>query len=278
MPNNVAEIVTNRIIEQLEKGVAPWRKPWTTTNAAWAANFISKKPYRGCNQLLLQMMGYSSPYWLTYKQASALGGNVRKGEKGTPIIYVGSAESESSTPDDPKKYTFLRYFTVFNVEQCDGLELPVEEAKPVINKIEAAEQMLKNYKDAPAVRRDSRAVYYPKLDYVGMPNIEDFESADKYYSTLFHEHAHSTGHESRLKREGVVNDIHFGSETYGKEELIAELTAAFLCAKTGIDCMPHNAAYCKAWITSLKGDAKLLISAAAGAQKAYDYISGEQAQ
>jgi antirestriction protein ArdC len=274
---NVAEIITARVIEQLQKGVAPWRKPWVTKDRQWAANFISRKPYRGCNQMLLQMMGYSSPFWLTFKQAAELGGMVRKGEKGTPIIYVGTAKGKKTDNDEQVNYTFLRYSTVFNVEQCERLELPVVEApERRHDKIEAAEAICAGYKNPPTVGHADNAWYKVAADRVGIPNLDEFDSPDTYYATMFHELAHSTGHESRLKRDGIVDQIKFGSEQYGKEELVAELTAAFLCAESGIDCLTHNASYCQSWITTLQGDAKLVISAAAAAQKAYEHILGKE--
>lgn len=275
MANKVAEMITDKIIDALEKGVAPWRKPWKTAPAQFAANFITKKSYRGINQFLLSMSGFSSPFWLTYKQAAELGGNVRKGEKGTPIIYVGSVKDEQ----DETKYTFLRYFTVFNTDQCEGLDkhLPVAPVVATHNKIEAAEALVERYSDKPAVTRANAAWYRPSTDIVGLPLLSEFESADTYYSTLFHEFAHSTGHESRLNREGVAGaPTGFGSELYGKEELVAELTAAFLCAESGIDNIPASASYCKSWITTLKGDPKLVISAAAAAQRAFEYITKKE--
>jgi len=283
---NVAEIVTERIVAQLEQGVAPWRKPWATVGHQWAANLISKRHYSGCNQFLLQVSGYSSPFWLTYKQASALGGNVKRGEKGTPVIYVGRATDKKSTADEKKSFTFLKYFTVFNVEQCEGIDAHVP-APAVVDttpkaKIERAEAIVTGYKNAPTIGTAANAWYRPATDHVGIPALDLFESADHYYSTLFHELGHSTGHVSRLDRK---LDNGFGSELYGKEELVAELTAAFLANTAGIDNIAANASYCKSWITVLKGDAKLLISAAAAAQKAFECIhpsaavaEGEQQQ
>lgn len=285
---SVADIVTDRIIAALETGVAPWRKPWRASGVSlrFATNLISKKAYSGCNQFLLLSTGYSSPYWLTYKQAAALGGQVRKGEKGCPVIYVGRAEDKKKKAKDGKAstFTFLKYYTVFNVEQVDGLgdHVPV----PVVVEpnenapVAACEAIWAGYTDAPRVsRHPEKAFYSPVLDYIGIPDITAFDSADAYYSTLFHEGIHSTGHESRLNRDGVSlaksEKVAFGDETYGKEELVAELGAAFLCAEAGIDNIPASAAYCASWIKVLKGDSSLIISAAAAAQKAYRYICPE---
>lgn len=285
MKSSVADIVTDRIISALQTGVAPWRKPWRALGRQFrfATNLISGKPYNGVNQLLLQCSGYVSPYWLTFKQAAALGGSVRKGEKGTPVIYVGRALDKTGKKTKDGKdagYSFLRYYTVFNVEQCEGIDshVPVEViAEPNANApIERAEAIWAGFADKPAVRRDpARAYYVPVLDYIGIPDITAFDSPDAYYSTLFHEGIHATGAESRLNREGVStakDRAAFGSETYGKEELVAELGAAFLCAEAGIDNIPATASYCASWIKVLKGDSSLIISAAAAAQKAYRHI------
>jgi antirestriction protein ArdC len=282
--SSVADIVTDRIIAALATGVAPWRKPWRALGRQFrfATNLISGKPYNGVNQLLLQCSGYVSPYWLTFKQAAALGGSVRKGEKGTPVIYVGRALDKSGKKTKDGKdagYSFLRYYTVFNVEQCDGLDshVPVEViAEPNANApIDRAEAIWAGYADAPRVSRADKAFYAPALDYIGIPDITAFDTPDSYYSTLFHEGIHSTGAEGRLNREGVsLEKAHaaFASETYGKEELVAELGAAFLCAEAGIDNIPASASYCASWIKVLKGDSSLIISAAAAAQKAYRHI------
>ena len=285
---SVADIVTDRIIAALETGVAPWRKPWRASGVSlrFATNLISRKAYSGCNQFLLLSAGYASPYWLTYKQAAALGGQVRKGEKGCPVIYVGRAEDKKKAPKKDGKassFTFLKYYTVFNVEQVDGLgdhvPVPVVVTPNENAPIAACEAIWAGYKDAPRVSRDAaRAYYSPALDYIAIPDITAFDTADAYYATLFHEGIHSTGHESRLNRDGVSaakEAAAFGSETYGKEELVAELGAAFLCAEAGIDNIPATASYCASWIKVLKGDSSLIISAAAAAQKAYRYICPE---
>ena len=282
MSSKVADIVTEKIIAALETGVAPWRKTWKTPVGRFARNLVSRRPYNGVNQLLLQLSGYPSPYWLTYKQAAELGGQVRSGEKGTPVIYVGRAESKKDKKADgtAKDFTFLRYYTVFNVAQIDGLDAKVpQDVVPADHKpIEAAEAIWAGYKDRPVLRPAKAPHYQPELDYIGMPDMGLFESASAYYATLFHEAIHSTGHESRLNRDGVATTKEhaaFGTETYGKEELVAELGAAFLCNHVGIENIPASAAYCKSWIKTIKGDTSLIITAAAAAQKAFRYIVPE---
>jgi antirestriction protein ArdC len=273
------DLVTNRIIEALERGTAPWRKPWRT-GQTWAANLVTRKPYRGINQFLLHLTSdYTSPYWVTYKQAADLGGHVRKGEKGTPIVFVGqgTAKDESAKDTDAaKSFTFLKSYTVFNAEQCEGLELPADETvtRTPHERIEAAEAIVAGYSDKPAITTAAQAWYRPSTDTVGIPALDLFDAPQHYYATLFHELAHSTGHQSRCKRDGILAQAGFGSEIYSKEELIAEMTAAFLCAEVGIDTVEPSASYLKSWITVLKGDNRLVVSAAAKAQQAFDYIKG----
>lgn len=277
------DVITNRIIEALKAGTAPWRKPWRSVNSQWAENLISRKPYRGINQFLLHLSDHASPYWLTYKQAQELGGNVRKGEKGTPVVYVGKAQESKESKDDStdeagkeSTYTFLKYYTVFNTDQCDGLgdRVPAIETleRTPHERIAAAEAVVVGYSDKPTITAANQAWYRPSTDIVGMPALNLFDNPQAYYATLFHELAHSTGHESRCKREGVTDPSGFGSETYSKEEMIAEMTSAFLCAEVGIDTIVPSASYLAAWIKVLKGDNRLVVSAAAKANQAYDYI------
>ncbi len=278
----VYEIITDRIIEILDKGIIPWNKPWKDKYPSFPTNLISKKPYRGINPWLLMATayekGYSSPYWLSFKQAKEKGGRVRTGEKGTMVIFWTFVTKENKDKEDEnikiEKIPILRYYTVFNVEQCEGIEIPVENPVIIPNKIEACEQILALYENCPPIRNGSnRAFYSPALDTITMPDKDQFIDMEHYYSTLFHEIAHSTGHESRLHRS---NFDHFGSENYGKEELIAEMTAAFLCATAGIDnkTIETNAAYIASWKEAIKADTRMVIISAAQAQKAADYILG----
>ena len=272
----VYDIITDKIIEQLAQGVAPWRKPWACAASGAPANYTTKRPYSGINAFLLGMSPYASPYWLTYKQASAAGGTVRKGEKGTQIVFWKVGERETATGDTEKTFV-LRYYTVFNLAQCDGL--PVPESAPVreIVGAPAAQNIWDGYRDRPTMSATGTAAFYsPTIDAITMPPQTAFDTDDNYWSTLFHEAAHSTGHASRLNR---LKPASFGSETYGKEELVAEMTAAFLNAHAGIvDTLPQSASYLQGWLTAIKGDARLIVSAAAQAQKAADYILGAQAQ
>jgi antirestriction protein ArdC len=272
---SVYEIVTEQVIKQLESGVAPWRKPWRTLPPS---NLISKRPYRGINVFLLAFAGYGSQYWLTYRQAHGLGGNVRWGEHGTKIVFwkCNTRETESADGEiEERKSAFLRYYTVFNLEQTEGLKALLR--LPPAFPIQSAEEIVQGMPNPPAFEQDARAAYIPARDTVTMPSRTAFESQAEYYSTLFHELAHSTGHAKRLGREGIEKIQPFGSEDYSKEELVAEMGSAMLCGVAGIEqaTISNSAAYLHSWINRLKADSRLVVSAARAAQEAADYIRGE---
>jgi antirestriction protein ArdC len=275
--NSVYEIVTKQIVQKLEQGTAPWNKPWSSVAPS---NAISKKAYRGINTWLLNHGGYESPYWVSYKQAQELGGQVRKGERSMIAVFWKRTERED--PDTHKKEPsfVLRYYPVFNLDQC---ELP-DEARAkyavaprsnVFDPIATCEQVVAGYRDAPTINHGGAAAYYrPTTDAIQMPSKETFNGAQEYYSTLFHEMGHSTGHSKRLDRKTLSDMCRFGDTNYSKEELVAEMTAAYLCGVAGIEnlTIDNNAAYLASWIRALRGDAKLVVQAAANAQRAADHI------
>jgi antirestriction protein ArdC len=272
---SVYEIITNQILAELERGQVPWRKPWRTLPPA---NLVSKKPYRGINVFLLAFAGYGSQYWLTFNQAKQLGGNIRKGQHGTKIVFwkCNTRETESADGEiEERRSAFLRYYTVFNLEQTEGLKALLR--LPPAFPIESAEEIVKGMPNPPAFEQDSRAAYVPSSDTVTMPSRAAFYSQAEYYSTLFHELTHSTGHAKRLGREGIEKIQPFGSEDYSKEELVAEMGSAMLCGAAGIEqtTIGNSAAYLRSWINRLKADSRLVISAARAAQEAADYIRGE---
>lgn len=289
--DKVYAAVTARIIAQLESGVVPWFKPWVT-----AYSLTSRKAYRGINALVLATAPFKSPYWLTFKQAKALGGSVRKGEQGYPVVFWKWYTNQAETVEDETEDNYCHddkseapayrravpfYYTVFNVEQCDGIPadkipgLPNREHKP----IEQAEQVLAGYAKlgGPAVIiGGAEASYSPRHDVVRLPAPEAFANTDHYYGAAFHEQAHSTGHPKRLDRFSAnTGPGTFGSAGYSREELVAEITSAMLCAVCGIERQQTNStAYIAGWLAALRNDRKLLVGAAQAAQKAADYMQG----
>ena len=276
---SVYEIVTARILEQLERGVVPWKKPW---RAEFPCNLISGKPYRGVNVFLLASQGYGSRYWLTYQQTVKLGGHVKRGEHSTLVTFWHIGEERERTAADgtvEKTHPFLlRYYNVFNLEQTEGIDIPRVSSQARINPVEQCEAIAAGMPNSPKREQSDRAWYRPANDTVGMPSRRLFNSAEEYYSTLFHELTHSTGHTSRIGREGIEQLNTFASESYSREELIAEMGAAMLCGISGIETktLENSASYLQSWINRLRGDSRLLISAASAAQKAADYILGKQ--
>lgn len=285
----VYEKVTNIIIDRLNAGVIPWRKPWAAKGGAnTPRNFISRKPYRGINLWLLAG-AYATPFWLTFNQAKAIGAKVRKGEKGSTVVFWSILDDKKAKVKDGekrKKFYFLRYFTVFNVEQCEGIDeaklakvrAEFDASKPaVFNAEEAAEAIIAGYADKPRTEfGGDRACYSPALDRVCLPLATDFESPNAFYSVAFHEYAHSTGHAKRLNRDTLVKNDGFGGETYSKEELVAEFCATFLLAQCDLEqpTLENSVAYIQNWKAKLKDDPKLIVSAASQAQRAADYILG----
>jgi antirestriction protein ArdC len=270
------EIVSEMIIKQLESGVVPWRKPWRTETPV---NLVSMKEYRGINVFLLVCQGYGSRYWLTYRQAQSLGGNVRKGARGSKVVFWKLDEYENRNTEtgesEIRKSLLLRYYTVFNLEQCEGIEPPEQPA--TFNPIEQCETILERMPNPPRFEPDVQARYRPSTDTIGMPSRSAFTSPAEYYSTLFHELTHSTGHPSRVGREGIMSHNPFGSDPYSKEEVVAEMGAAMLCSVAGIESetLSNSAAYLQTWINRLKSDSRLIVSAASHAQKAADYVLGK---
>lgn len=279
--------VTDRITAALEVGTVPWQKPWAAVGGV-PRNLVSRKPYRGMNILLLSLgQPYSSPWWLTYKQAQGLGGRVRKGERSSLVTFWKFRDVKENTATDEEQRTeperrrapLLRPYHVFNVEQCDGIPAPPsDEFQPREHeRIPRCETLVSDMPKRPAIFRDLRQAFYaPALDHVAIPDLSQFDAAENYYATLFHELVHSTGHPSRLARSTLGTPAPFGTPDYSREELVAEFGAAFLCAHAGIFPVTadNQAAYIDGWLRILKQDKRLLPLAAAQAQKAADFILG----
>jgi antirestriction protein ArdC len=270
------DVVTDRVIDVLEKGTVPWRQPWRA-DVDHPRN-LEGRLYRGVNVWLLLAQRYGSPYWLTFNQVKQRGGYVRRGERATPVVFWKQLQVLDQGCDDARTIPLLKYYSVFNVEQTDGIGAPAMPALKQLDSIEQADAVVTAMPNPPQIRRQGdRAAYIPAWDIVSMPRLDRFESADGFYSTLFHELGHSTGHASRLARESIVNLANFGSMDYGREELIAEMTAAYLCGQTGIPpaTIDNTAAYLDSWIRTIREDRKAVVVASGAAQRAADYILGQ---
>lgn len=286
MSDSVYQIVTDTIIQKLEAGAVPWRKPWKSFGSP--RNLISGKTYRGINAFLLSLSDHAAPFWLTYKQAEDCGGHVRKGEKSSIAVFYKQLEIERENAETGEtataKIPLLRFYRIFNSEQCEGIchkrlaEMQAAStAASEFSSISEAETVVSNMPNRPAMTEGGdRAYYRPSTDTVNLPARGQFESAESYYCTLFHELAHSTGHTSRLNRKGTTETAFFGSTEYGQEELVAEMSAAFLCGHCRISppVIDNQAAYIASWLRAIRKDSKLLVFAAAQAQKAADFILG----
>lgn len=274
---DVYTIVTERIITLLERGTVPWRQPWH--NGSLPINLVSKRPYQGINLLLLASLGYDLPIYLTSKQLNEIGGSIKPDEKPHIVVfwnYIGKSEEDVSKEEDKKKTPYLRYYTVFNVAQCTGIpNSKIPSFKEIdfvpINK---AEETVSRMPNAPSIKhKEQRAFYDPLRDAVNMPKKTTFKSPESYYSTLFHELIHSTGHRTRLSRKTLLEMAEFGSDPYSIEELVAEIGACYLLSCCGIETViEQNASYINGWLSQLKSDKKFIFSASRQAQKATNYI------
>lgn len=281
MTTDLYAIVTATILAELEKGAAPWVKPWSNRGAGGSMprNAATGRAYSGVNIPLLWAAGegrYARSRWLTFKQALDAGGNVRKGEKGTTVVFVSAIEKEAEEGEEEgRRIPFLKRFTVFNVEQCENLPAAIVQGEAVAprnaeQRAELADEFLTS--TGATIREGAGAAYYaPGADAIFMPAFSTFKGADHFYATAFHELGHWTGHKSRLERDFRGR---FGDRAYAAEELVAELCAAFLCAEFGFDGDLRHAGYVAHWIELLKADNRAFFTAAAKAQKAADYLRG----
>jgi antirestriction protein ArdC len=291
--NKLAATVTNEIIEGIQNENLTWEQVWNPKNAP--KNYASNRPYLGFNALWLAWVTiskeFSHPYFLTFKQAKELGGNVKKDQKGTKVVFwkiskfvKGQSTNEAGEDEDVYGRKFTPFiWTVFNIDQIEGIDFSTAETVDrIFSPIETCEQIISGYNNCPKiVHEGDDAFYHPVLDYINMPNKETFIGDEQYYSVLFHEAVHSTGHTSRLgrfaERPALVG---FGSVEYSKEELIAEMGASFLNAYAGIKDVnfKNSLAYLRGWLKPLKDDPKMLIYAAQKAHQAANYILGIQAE
>ena len=279
---NVYDMVTNRIIAELEKGQIPWEKPWTGVRSG-AYNRITKRPYSLLNQMLLQHSGE----YATFKQWQDLGGHVRKGEKSEIVVFWKIFESKEANPDtgeiEIKKIPLLRYYNVFHISQVEGVEpLAPEQLNDEVEPIEAGDKIITDYITREHLNfiecKSNKAYYSPTNDTVVVPLKEQYSMINEYYSTTYHELVHSSGHKTRLNRLQTGAVASFGSENYSKEELVAEIGSATLMSVAGIETSKtfrNSTAYIQKWLQVLRNDNKFIVSASSKAEKAVNYILAE---
>ena len=294
---DVYQMVTDRVLEQLKQGIVPWHKPWCCTglgDEALAISYTSRKPYSFLNQMLLGRNGE----WLTFNQVKERGGNIKKGAKAGMVVFykqiivkhtkrVKNAEGEEYDKEVQSSVPVLKYYHVFHIDDCEGIESkievkelpesdlkPIERAEAVVKDYLTAEPLLKLHNQRPSVK----AYYSPMWDEITVPMLSQYEQADEYYSTLFHEMVHSTGAAHRLNRaDGMGN--RFASHDYSREELVAELGSAMICNSIKIDtekAFRNSVAYLKGWASHLAEDTKAIVWAASRAERAARYIFGER--
>lgn len=283
MSINVYELVTNRIIEQLENNIVPWEKPWSGTLDG-AFNRVSKKPYSILNQMLLK---YDGEY-ASFKQWKDLGGHIRKGEKSEIVVFwkmYPIKEKQDDGTEIIKTIPLLKYINVFHISQVDGVEPLKQKVTHDIEPIDKAEKILNDYWNRENITiehvKGDKAFYSPMFDKIQLPLFEQFKQSEEYYSTAFHESVHSTMKTSRCNRQedrkGKV--VSFGSEEYSKEELVAEVGSAQLMNMVGIETTKsfrNSTAYIQSWLKVLRNDNKFIVSASSKAEKAVNYILGIQ--
>lgn len=271
---DIYQETTDRIVAAIESGTAPWLKPWTGRSGGMMPfNAVSGRPYNGINLLILGTSEYSSLGWLTYKQAASLGGNVRKGEKGTTIVFWQFNKSKNKDTGEIRVVPLAKAYTVFNLDQSEGLDAgkivipaPAVAGASWANDIAARHAVTLEH-------GGDRAYFNANRDFVRMPSLADFKSPEAYQSTLAHELTHWTGHKDRLAREFGKR---FGDSAYAFEELVAEIGSAFLCAAHGVatDSLQHPE-YLANWLEVLKGDKRAIFTAASKAKIAAEYLAGK---
>lgn len=284
MSNNIAQVITDGIIEQLEAGVAPWVKPWKSCPSEGAPhNPASGTFYRGVNFFWLSMLQSSGKHgtsssWLTYKQAQALGAQVQKGAKGVQVVFYKPLSIKDKASGEDKVIPMVKTYTVFNADFVEGL--PVDDVAPIVEdtpEFQSHEECEAFIASSGAVIQHggSSAHYSPSADYIQLPERESFNTPADYYATALHELSHWTGHESRINR-NFSKSKRFGDSAYAFEELVAELGAAMLCAHCKVDGKLQHASYIQSWLKVLREDSRAILKAGAEAQKVLDYLTKAQ--
>lgn len=281
---NIYEIITSKFIEELQKGVVPWQKPWITccAGADCAISHANGKPYSLLNQMLLS---YKPGEWLSYKQITDAGGHIKKGEKPSIVVFWKFVPKTEENEDGEKvvvgQFPMLKYYNVWHIDQCEGVKAKFAQAAKTFETepIEAAEKVVNDYFGREAcklfIENRNDAFYSSSKDEIHVPSKSQFKEISEYYSTLFHEAVHSSGAADRLNRKELVEKTFFGSEDYSKEELVAEMGSAFILAQLGITnekTFKNSAAYVQNWLKVLKSDPKMVVHAASKAERAAEYI------
>ena len=296
--NNVYQMVTDRIVEQMNKGIIPWHQPWVCGlggSEALAISYTTRRPYSLLNQFLLGKPGE----WLTWKQIQERKGTVKKGSKSRFVVFyqwvVNKVEDPETHEVKDDSYPVLKWYSVFHIDDVEGIESKIlsaepTEVEPTISPIEAAEEVINAYvkRESEATgfsfvndRESASAYYSPAKDEVVVPMLSQYKIPEEYYSTTFHELTHSTMHEKRCNRKAENKTAAFGSENYSREELVAELGSAMLCNRIGIEvekAFRNSVAYIQSWMGALKNDPKMIVWASSRAEKAARYILGETEQ
>ena len=282
---NVYQMVTDKVIEQLSKGIVPWQKSWIGCTDV-ALNYVTRKPYSLLNQIIL---GQSGEY-LTFNQVKSLKGHIKKGAKAKMVVFFQMVEDKKNIKVDENDnvtvtyFPVLRYYNVFHISDCEGIKSKVKTKEndkiTEVDKLSIAENTIKRYLDQETNllfqndRESDKAYYSSILDEVVVPQISQFSDVEEYYSTVFHEFVHSTGIKSRLNRENATGNL-FGDQNYSREELVAELGSVMICNQLGIDTeksFVNSVAYLQSWINAFKNDNKMIVWAASRAEKAADFI------
>jgi len=272
MPD-IFQMVTAKIIGLMESGVIPWRQPWSGTVPT---NLASMMPYRGINFLLLGCLGYESNFWLTYKQSNRLGGGIKAGEKSPAfVVYSDTLTRKKLLSDGSEEVEvkrFLKYTPIFNFVQCRGIQTPEIEENRSVEPLETCTTLMDNLKEHPRIEIGHMAAYLPTEDKIVMPGIHHFHDAEGYHASLFHELTHWTGAPQRLNR--PITSYNTNRKAYAREELIAEMGAAFLCARCHIDTatIENQAAYIDLWLKALRDDRRLVPEAAKFARLAVEFL------
>jgi antirestriction protein ArdC len=282
MSLDIAQLITDSIIAELEKGATPWVKPWRTLRGTPGAgmpyNVQRGTVYRGINRIWLSMQPYEIPAYVTFDGAHKLGGSVKAGQKGTPIVKFDIAKKktkDSSGNDQISTYAFIKHFYVFNIEQCEDLTIPAlpEIPEPSFNASDDVLAVVDRLELKGGLSHGGDSAYFrPSTDSIAMPAMAAFDAPEHYHATLLHECVHATGAKHRLDRD-FSKSRRFGDEHYAAEELVAELGAAMLCAKLGINGDLRHAGYIENWLKALRNDKRYILTASAQAQKALDFLT-----